>query len=156
MLNEKYNTNFHILNYLQYPLLLLAMYSFVKPYFNGMRYLIENISIVFENYNYLLIFMGLAISFSSLHHTTKTSLNFEKKIWENPRKGKNVIIMISLTTFFILAYGIFGFFITSNEKLKELSYGAIVSGIGLIGLLKTGVEIFDNHRMDKNTTIKNV
>jgi len=147
---------FHILSYLQYPLLLFAMYFFVKPYFNGMRYLIENISIVFESYNNLLIFMGLAISFSSLQDTTKTSLNFEKKIWENPRKGKNVIIIISLTTFMILAYGIFGYFITSNENLKELSFGAIVLGIGLIGLLKTGVEIFDNHRMDKNTTVKNV
>lgn len=147
---------FHILSYLQYPLLLIAMYFCVKPYFNGMRYLIENISIVFESYNNLMIFMGLAISFSSLQDTTKTSLNFEKKIWENPRKGKNVIIIISLTTFVILAYGIFGYFITSNENLKELSFGAIVLGIGLIGLLKTGVEIFDNHRMDKTTTVKNV
>jgi len=146
---------FHILSYLQYPLLILAIYFSIKPYFNGMEYLIENISILFENYNYFLIFMGLAISFSTLQDTSKTSLNFEKKIWENPRKGKRIIIMISLTTFLILAFGIFGYFITNNENINELSFGAIVLGIGLIGFLKTGVEIFDNHRNDKNTTANN-
>lgn len=75
------------------------MYFSVKPYFNGMKYLTQNINILFENLNSFLIFTGLAISFSTLQDTTKTSLNFEKKIWENPRKGKIIIITISLTTF---------------------------------------------------------
>ncbi|MCL7765380.1 hypothetical protein MPF19_18310 [Polaribacter sp. Z014] len=121
-----------------------------------MKYLTQNINILFENLNSFLIFIGLAISFSTLQDTTKTSLNFEKKIWKNPRKGKIIIITISLTTFSILAYGIFGLSIISNENLKELSFGAITLGIGLIGFLKTGVEIFDNHRKDQNTTDKNV
>ncbi len=146
---------FHILSYLQYPLLILAMYFSAKPYFNGMKYLIENINILFENYNYFLIFMGLAISFSTLQDTSKTSLKFEKKIWENPKKGKIIIIMISLTTLLILTFGIFGYFITNNKNINELSFGAIVLGIGLIGFLKTGVETFDNHRNDKNTTANN-
>jgi magnesium-transporting ATPase (P-type) len=140
---------FHILSYLQYPLLILAIYFSIKPYFNGMQYLIENIDILFENYNYFLIFMGLGISFSTLQDTRKTSLNFEKKIWENPKKGKTIIVLISLTTFLILAFGIFGYFITSNENIKELSFGAIVLGIGLIGFLKVGIEVFENHREDK-------
>ncbi|WP_111708750.1 hypothetical protein [Lutibacter citreus] len=147
---------FHILSYLQYPLLILAIYFSIKPYFNGMEYLIENISILFENYNYLFIFFGLAISFSTLQDTSKTSLKFEKKIWENPKKGKIIIIMISMTTFLILSFGIFGYFITKNENINELSFGAIVLGIGLIGFLKTAVETFDNHRNDKNTPSNNL
>jgi len=143
---------FHILSYLQYPLLILAVYFSIKPYLNGMEYLSNNQDILFKNYNYFLIFLGLGISFSTLQDTTKTSINFEKKIWENPKKGRNFIILLSLTILLVLAYGIFGYFITNNEKIKELSFGAIVLGIGLIGFLKTAIEVFDNHRKDKSTT----
>ena len=117
---------FHILSYLQYPLLLIALYFSIKPYFNGLEYFIENLNILFENYNYFLIFMGLAISFSTLQDTTKTSLKFEKKIWESPKKGKRLIVIISLATFMILAYGIFGYFITNNENIKKLSIGFLI------------------------------
>lgn len=146
---------FHFLSYLQYPLLLLAVFFSIKPYFNGFDYMKEHLDVILKNYNYFLIFMGLGISFSTLQDTTKTSLNFEKKIWNNPKKGKRFIILISLTTFLTLTYGIFGYFITNNENIKELSFGAIVLGIGLIGFLKTAIEVFENHRKDKSTTANN-
>ncbi len=140
---------FHILSYLQYPLLIPAIYFSIKPYFNGMEYLIENISILFKNYNYLLIFMGLAISFSTLQDTSKTSLKFEKKIWKNPKYGKRMILMISIITFLTLSFGLFGYFITNNNIIKEFSIGSMVLAIGLIGFLKTAIEVFENHRINK-------
>jgi hypothetical protein len=40
----------------------------------------------------------------------------------------------------------FGCFI---QKIKELSFGGIFCGIGLIGFSKTAIEVFENHRLDK-------
>lgn len=146
---------FQIISYLQYPLMLLALFFSIKPYFNGINYLVNNIEILFKDYNYVLIFMGLGISFSTLQDTTKTQNKLSKKIWENPKKGKIMIAIISGLVFLVLGYGIFGYFITENQKIKELSFGAIVFGIGLIGFLKTAIEVFENHRKDKKTTVKN-
>jgi len=99
----------------------------------------------------MLIFIGLGISFATLQDTSKTSIKYEKKIWENPKKGKWFILMITLLTLLTLAFGIFGYFIAENENVKEVSFGAIVLGIGFIGFLKTAIEVFENLRKDKNT-----
>ena len=93
--------------------------------------------------------MGLAISFSSLQDTTTTQNNISKKIWESPLKGKIMIfIMASMSMGFILI-GMKFYFGTHDNGLKELSIGLIVLGIGLIGLLKTAIEMFEHHRMDR-------
>ncbi|EHQ02137.1 hypothetical protein [Gillisia limnaea] len=146
-----YRKIFQIISYLQYPFILLALYFSVKPYLNGFNYLIKNPDIIFEQYNFVLIFMGLGISFSTLQDTTKTQSNFSKKIWENPKKGKLFIGILTILTFSILTFGIFGYFITNNENIEQLSFGTIVLGIGFIGFLKTGLDVFENHRLDKKT-----
>ncbi len=140
---------FQAASYLQYPLMLLALFFAAKPYFNGLEYLAHHLDMVITNFNYVLIFAGLGISFSTLQDTTKTQNNFSKKIWENPKKGKVTIIIISCMTLFILAFGVLGFFISSNEKIQELSIGGIVLGIGFIGFLKSAIEVYENHRTDK-------
>ena len=94
----------------------------------------------------------MGISFSTLQDTTKTQSKFSKKIWENPKKGKRMILITCALVLLFLCYGIFGYFITENEQLKEVSFGAIVLAIGLIGFLKTTLEVFENHRKDKNTS----
>ncbi|MDT0689907.1 hypothetical protein RM549_08925 [Salegentibacter sp. F188] len=142
---------FQIISYLQYPLMLLALFFSIKPYLRGFEYVVHNLDVLLQYYNYVLIFAGLSISFSTLQDTRKVQNNFSRKIWENPRKGKKMIGLISGLVILVLGYGIFGYFITENEKIKELSFGAIVLGIGLIGFLKTAIEVFDNHRLDKNT-----
>ena len=45
--------------------------------------------------------------------------------------------------------GLYGIFMSSNDVLKQLSFGIIVIGIGLIGMLKVAIELFENHRLDK-------
>jgi len=42
-----------------------------------------------------------------------------------------------------------GYFFSENENIKEISFGTMVFGIGLISFTKTGIEIFENHRKDK-------
>ena len=79
-----------------------------------------------------------------------------EKIWKNPKKGRIAIFSISLMTIFFIIIGLVAYFSANESKLKELSIGIIVLGIGLIGMLKTAIEMFENHRIDKNTTANNV
>lgn len=145
-----YRKIFQLISYLQYPLMLIGLFYALAPYLKGFDYLKENPDIIFENYNYTLIFMGLGISISTLQDTTKTQNNFSKKIWENPKKGKIAIGILGIMTFATIAIGIFGYFSSAYEKLQQLSIGILIFGIGLIGFLKTALEVFENHRLDKN------
>lgn len=141
---------FHIISYLQYPFLLIAIYFYI--YFL--------ISINQENINWIdlnktLLFFGVSISFSTLQDTTKTQNKVSKKIWENPTKGKIFILILSILTILLITVGIKNYMTTTNNLFKEISFGLIVLGIGLLGLLKTAIEMFENHRLDKNKTTSN-
>jgi hypothetical protein len=131
---------FHAISYLQYPLLLIAMGYVVYPYFAGF-------DTFWTSINNALIFSGLAISFSTLQDTTKTQNNFSKKIWEDPRKGMLALMVISGTTLLFLALGMFGFFVSKGGILKEVSFGALMLGLGYFGLLKAAIEMHEHHRV---------
>ena len=134
---------FQVISYLQYPFALIALYFVIKPYFNGFENLLGN-------YNDALVFAGIGISFSTLQDTTKTQNNFSKKVWESPKKGKAFIIMMAVTTFIFIAFGIYGSYISPETKISQLSFGILVFGIGNLGMLKAAIEMFENHRLDKN------
>ncbi|WP_459212133.1 hypothetical protein [Aquimarina rhabdastrellae] len=144
---------FHYISYLQYPLMIVALYFAFKPHFEGIEGDKESIDMVFKSLNNMLIFMGLAISFSTLQDTTKTQNKLSRKIWESPTKGKLFLIFMSIMTAVFIIYGMIGYLGETNAKLQELSIGIIVLGIGFIGMLKTAIEMFEYHRKDKHTTI---
>ena len=146
---DRFRKFFQALSYLQYPLMGLALFYTFKPCFYGFKYLAEHTEVLLQHYNYVLIFMGLGISFSTLQDTKKMQNKLSQKVWEDPKKGKIAIIVICAQIFLFLGYGCIGYFFTTNEQVKELSFGAIVFAIGLIGFLKTALEVFDNHRKDK-------
>src|SRR5690606_12653270 len=102
---------FHYVSYLQYPLLLVAFYYSFKPFMN-------NFEINWNDYNNVLIFAGLGISFSTLQDTKKTQNKFSKKVWENPKHGKTALIVISIVTFFFLVLGTIGLFALEDHILK--------------------------------------
>ena len=129
--------------------MLLALFYAFKPYFNGFDNFKNNLDLVLKDYNNVLIFMGLGISFSTLQDTSKTQNKISKKVWEDPKKGKRMIILITASIALVLGYGVFGYFISNNERIQELSFGAIVLAIGLIGLLKMAIEMFEFHRKEK-------
>lgn len=133
---------FQVISYLQYPLILIAVYYAIHPYFNGFLS-------IWNDLNNVLIFAGLGISFSTLQDTTKTQNNLSKRIWENPKKGKMIILFMSVFCFLLIISGMFSMYITENKILKEIAFGLIVLGIGYIGLLKAATEMFENHRKDK-------
>ncbi len=147
---------FHYVSYLQYPLMVIVLYFLFSPFLLGIDKLKENSDFISQNLNSVLIFMGLAISFSSLQDTTKTQNKFSKKIWENPKKGKTAIMIICFLILFFLSSGLIGYFNANNSFLKETSVGIIVLSLGLFGFLKTVIEMFENHRKDKNITVTNL
>jgi uncharacterized protein YqhQ len=138
---------FQKISYLQYPLMLVALYYMLIPYFRGF-------DMIWESYNFALLFMGLSISFSTLQDTTKAQNNLSKKIWQSPKKGKIALVIIALMVLYFILIGLYGIFIAKSPALQHLSYGMIVLGIGIIGLLKAAIEMFENHRLDKNSIPK--
>lgn len=133
----------HKISYLQYPLMVIAVVYAIKPYIYGF-------DTIWENYNFMLIFGGLGVSLSTLQDTTKTQNNISKRIWENPKKGKMMLAVIGSTAMFLILIGLFGMYAASNEIIQQIAIGTIVFGIGLIGMLKAAMEMFENHRLDKN------
>ena len=141
---------FQIISYLQYPLMLMALFFAIKPYLNGLEYMVDHPEEMLNSFKNVLIFTGIGISFSTLQDTSKTQNNFSKKILTDPKKGKLAIILMSVLTFSTITLGVVFYFFSTNTKLEELSIGLIILGIGLIVFLKTGIELFENHRSDKN------
>jgi len=133
---------FHVISYLQYPMMLVGVYFALTPYFNGFQ-------TIFSSINSMLLFMGIGVSFSTLQDTQKTQNDVSKRIWENPTKGKVFLIFMGLFTILLLVGGLIGFFLAESSVLNELSLGLIVMGIGFLGLLKAAAEMFENHRLDK-------
>lgn len=136
---------FHYLSYLQYPFIVGVLYFSYK--LNTETYNREDIAI-FEDVNSLLVLMGLAVSFATLQDTNKVSLKFEKRIWEDPKFGKILIVAITALTLLLMVFGMFGYFLSENEKLQEISIGLIVLGIGFLGFTKAVIEVSENHRKD--------
>lgn len=103
-----------------------------------------------------MIFMGLGISLATLQDTTKTQNNLSRRIWESPKKGKTALGVIALLALYFVSQSFYGVFISTSEVFKHLSFGIIVLGIGMIGMLKSAIEMFENHRLDKNTNANRV
>lgn len=130
---------FHTISYLQYPLMLVAIYFMLQPYFNGFQDAPAFI-------NKGLVFVGLGISFSTLQDTTKTQNKISLKIYQNPRYAKMFIIAMVILILFFIVSGLFGLFSIEDSQLSEMAFGMIVLGIGMIGMLKAVIEMAENHR----------
>lgn len=139
---------FHTLSYLQYPLLLIGLFLLIKPFFRGFDFLSSNPEYLFRTYNYALIFFGVTLSFAALQDPNKTSFKYEKRIWRNPKKAKNILIFTIATMIIFFIAGLLGFILKENV-IREFSYGSIILAIGLLGYLKLQMDIFENHREDK-------
>ena len=137
---DKVKQWFHVVSYLQYPLMLVGLGYMVYPYIAGFDRFWSAV-------NSSLVFFGLAISFSTLQDTRKTQNNFSKKIWENSRKGMIALVAIAVTTALFLVLGMVGFLMTQPGIIKEVSFGTLMLGLGYVGLLKSAVEMHEHHRL---------
>ncbi len=141
---------FHYASYLQYPLLAISLFFAIKPYLLGFDP-IQNPGLVYENLNLMLIFLGLGISFSSLQDPAKSKNKLNLYVYSNPLRGKAFIILIIIIILYFLGLGLYGYFYKEKQLAKDLSVGLIILSMGMFGFLKASVEMFENHRTDKNS-----
>lgn len=130
---------FQKLSYLQYPFMLVGLAFCYKPFLNGLAE-------IWADYNMGLVFLGIGISFSTLQDTTKTQNNFSKRIYESPRKSKLFLTVILVMVIIFCVLGMWGLFLKNGSPLKDLSFGLISVGIGMIGMLKSAGEMAEYHR----------
>jgi len=62
-----------------------------------------------------------------------------------------MLALIGAMALFLILLGFYGIYVASSEIIQQIALGTIVFGIGLIGLLKAAMEMFENHRLDKNS-----
>lgn len=136
---------FHKISYLQYPLMIVGAYYVLRPFIYGM----ENIWV---DYNKMLVFYGLAISFSTLQDTTKTQNKVSENIWKNPRKAKILIIYFAVFAFALIVLGLFCLLGSTNKNLNEISFGVLALGVGMVGLLKSAIEMAEYQQRENNVT----
>lgn len=140
---------FHYASFLQYPFLMAALFYSYKPLIIGM----ENFDKgeIISNYNLVLLFFGIAFSFTSLADITKRS-KLGDKVFGKPKNAKRWIIYICTLILIIFALGIYTMFFAHNEMLKDLSIGLFVFGIGIIGLLRMNLEIIKTYQPEWDKT----
>ncbi|WP_139276262.1 hypothetical protein [Sinomicrobium oceani] len=141
---------FHLISYLQYPFMLVATGYYI-PFVISLAQRHPDWGYL----NYALLLFGVALSFSTLQDTAKTQNKFSKKIWESPEKGRMALLLLAMLAFGFIACGLLMHCFSSSEVTSNIAVGVIVLGIGFVGVLKSGIEMFENHRKDKNITQDN-
>jgi hypothetical protein len=128
---------FHRISYLQYPLMIIALFFCYKP-------ILFDLDSIWTDLNKGLVFLGLGMSFSTLQDTTKTQNKISRRIYENPTYSRWFFIVLVVQIILFTTIGLFGLLISENGSLKELSFGFIALGIGVIGMLKSAIEMAEN------------
>ena len=135
---------FQWLSYLQYPALLVAFAYAARPLFNGMDGILDA-------YNSALLYAGVGVGMSSLQDPAKTQNKMSKKVWEDPRKGGLMLWLISAQALLPIVLGLLGAALAPTTALSQLALGLVAFGLGMIGLLKTAIEMREHHRLDKQS-----
>jgi len=134
-----------MISYLQYPLILVALVFYV-PFVMSLL----NKAVDWSYLNYSLILLGVALSFSTLQDTTTTQNELSKKIWQDPKKGQRMLYLVAVMALLFMLAGFLFLFVLPIKGAEDVAVGLIVLGIGFIGILKAAIEMFENHRLDKN------
>ena len=134
---------FHAASYLQYPFMAVACFYVVRPYFTGF-------ASILADFNLALLHAGIAIGFSSLQDPTTTQNEISRKVWEDPGKGSWGIGIIAAIVVLALGGGLAGMYLANGSAWSQLAMGLVGLGLGMFGLLKTAIEMFEHHRLDRN------
>lgn len=136
---------FHIVSYLQYPIMASSLIFYV-PFIISLF----NQEPAWSELNVMLILVGLGLSFSTLQDTTTTQNKFSERIWKSPKKGKRMLMGMSVFACLLIIGGLIFMYLSKDDLTNSVAVGVMVLGIGYIGVLKSGIEMYENHRIDKN------
>ena len=124
---------FQKISYLQYPLLAIGLFFLYRP-------IVIRLNNLVEDFNLGLVFMGLAITFSTLQDTKKTQNKLSEKIWKNKKYATWFIVYFLFIIFILIALALFWQF-GNNAALQGLSWGVLSIAMGLVGVVKAGLEM---------------
>lgn len=133
---------FQLLSYLQYPAMVVAAVYAARPLFNGMAGM-------FDDWNYALLYAGVGVGLSSLQDPTRTQNRMSHRVWQDPRKGRLMLWLLSAEALLPIVIGLVGAYLAGTTALNQLSLGLVAFGLGMVGLLKTAIEMFEHHRLDR-------
>ena len=132
---------FQAVSYLQYPFMLLALAYCAKPFFTGLDGMLED-------FNRALLYAGICIGLSSMQDPTRMQNEVSRKVWQDPKKGRQMLWYIALMAFATISGGIVGVNVAPSRALGEVAMGLLSLGLGLLGMLRTAIEMFEHHRVE--------
>nr|WP_298149987.1 hypothetical protein [uncultured Pseudoxanthomonas sp.] len=140
---------FQWLSYLQYPAMLAAMAYAVKSAWAVAAVGSAGWPPVFDDWNYVLLYAGIGIGLSSLQDPTRTQNELSRRVWRDPRKGRWMLLLLSSYTLVSMMAGLVGAYLADTTAVNQVSLGLVAFGLGMVGLLKTAIEMREHHRSDK-------
>ena len=143
---------FQRISYLQYPALFAALAYAVVAGMAAVSAPHTGWTQVFEAWNHVLLYAGIGIGLSSLQDPTRTQNAISRRVWRNPRKGRWMLVLIAVYALGAMALGLVGAYAASNTLVSQLALGLLAFGLGMLGLLKTAVEMREHHRLDRAPT----
>ena len=144
---------FQLLSYLQYPLLLVALGYVLKSGIALGGAGGQGLAAVFDDWNYALLYAGIGICLSSLQDPARTQNQVSRRVWEDPRKGRWMLVLLAAYALGSMAIGLAGAYRADTTAMNQLSLGLVAFGLGMVGLLKTAIEMREHHRTDRRTTV---
>ena len=136
-------------SYLQYPALLVALGYMIKSIWAVAAAATAGWSPVYDDWNYVLLYAGVGIGLSSLQDPTRTQNEMSRRVWQDPRKGRWMLALLAFYALGAMAGGLAGAYLADSTVVNQLSLGLVAFGLGMIGLLKTAIEMREHHRLDK-------
>lgn len=140
---------FQRVSYLQYPALLVAAGYAVASGFSAASSGHAGWAPVFEAWNHVLLYAGIGIGLSSLQDPTRTQNAFSRRVWEDPRKGRWMLALIASYALGAMLLGLLGAYAADSTPVHQLALGLLAFGLGMVGLLKTAIEMREHHRSDR-------
>lgn len=142
---------FQWLSYLQYPALLVTLVYTVQAVIAVFAIKTTGWAPVLDLANLALLYGGVAIGLSSLQDPTKTQNKLSLRVWQDPAKGRLLLWLLALEAFVPIVLGLVGASLAKDSAISQLSLGLVAFGLGMIGLLKTAIEMREHHRLDRGT-----
>ena len=140
---------FQWLSYLQYPAMLAALGYVFKSGLAMAATKAAGWNAIYDDSNYALLYAGVGIGLSSLQDPTKTQNEISRKVWQDPRKGRWMLVLLAVYALGAMLAGLIGAYRSENAIVNQLSLGLVAFGLGMVGLLKTAIEMREHHRLDK-------
>ena len=123
---------FHWLSFLQFPMLIIAAYNFLSPFW-------QEDTAPLDSVTNALLWIGLAMSFSALADVPENS-NWRRKLRDNSRMMKLWLFLMGFMILLIFVVAAVGL-VYGHQETRNLWISLLVVGIGMLGLMRMSLDI---------------